>query len=140
MGIAMERQRDDKGRFIKGNKEGHRFQKGVVTNPMGRPPMLCNVMKNLPQDAREKVHDALWTAISQPDVKTAKEFLEKSAEDMPECGFVLQLAVKTLMGSKGWFALMDICDRLFGKPRQIAEIEGNFNLTPPPIIIEGEEE
>jgi hypothetical protein len=136
----MERQRNEKGQFIKGNKEGHRFKKGEVTNPKGRTPLLCNMLKNVPQDAREKVHDALWTAISQPDVKSAQAYLQKAAEELPECGFVLQLAVKTLMGNKGWFALMDICDRLFGKPRQIAEIEGNFNLTPPPIIIEGEEE
>ena len=136
----MERERDSKGRFTKGNKEGHRFKKGEVPNPTGRPPLMCNALKNLPQDARDKVHDALWTAISQPDVKSAQAYLQKAAEELPECGFVLQLAVKTLMGNKGWFALMDICDRLFGKPRQIAEIEGNFNLTPPPIIIEGEEE
>lgn len=31
-------------------------------------------------------------------------------------------------------------DRMAGKPRQSAEIEGNLNLTPPPIIIEGEDE
>jgi hypothetical protein len=138
----MERVRDEKGRFIKGvggGSEASRFKAGN-TYGQGRPPLLCNVMKNLPQDAREKVHDALWTAISHPDVKSAQAYLQKAAEELPECGFVLQLAVKTLMGSKGWFALMDICDRLFGKPRQIAEIEGNFNLTPPPIIIEGEEE
>lgn len=136
----MERQRNEKGQFVKGNKEGHRFKKGEVTNPQGRPPLLCNMLKNVPQDAREKVHDALWTAISQPDVKSAQAYLQKATEELPECGFVLQLAVKTLMGNKGWFALMDICDRLFGKPRQIAEIEGNFNIAPPPIIIEGEEE
>ena len=136
----MEGERDSKGRFTKGNKEGHRFKKGEVPNPTGRPPLMCNALKNLPQAARDKVHDALWTAISQPDVKSAQAYLQKAAEELPECGFVLQLAVKTLMGNKGWFALMDICDRLFGKPRQIAEIEGNFNLTPPPIIIEGEEE
>lgn len=31
-------------------------------------------------------------------------------------------------------------DRVAGKPRQVAEIDGNFNLTPPPIIIEGADE
>lgn len=31
-------------------------------------------------------------------------------------------------------------DRLAGKPRQVAEIDGNFNITPPPIIIEAGEE
>jgi hypothetical protein len=136
----MERQRDKRGRFQKGNTEGRKFKAGDIGNPAGRPPLLCNALKNIPQDAREKVHDALWTAISQPDVKSAQVYLQKAAEDMPECGFVLQLAVKTLMGNKGWFALMDICDRLFGKPRQITEVEGNFNIAPPPIIIEGEDE
>jgi hypothetical protein len=44
------------------------------------------------------------------------------------------------MGNRGWFALMDIYDRLFGKPRQTTEIDGTFNITPPPIIIEGEDD
>ena len=135
----MAAQRDNKGRFVKGNTIGNRYQKGNAGSA-GRPPFLCNALKKIPADAREKVHDALWTAISQPDIKAASEYLQKTAEELPECGFVLQLAVKTLAGKQGWFALMDICDRLFGKPRQIAEVEGNFNLTPPPIIIEGEDE
>lgn len=132
------RQRNDKGQFVKGNINA--FVTGQSGNPNGRPPLLCNALKNLPADAKEKVHDVLWTAISQKDIKTASAYLQKTADELPECGFILQLAIKTLAGPKGWFALMDICDRLFGKPRQIAEIEGNFNLTPPPIIIEGEDE
>ena len=78
----------------------------------------------------------LWTAISQKDVRSAKEFLERCADELPECGFALQIAVKALMGNKGWDALMDIYDRLWGRPRQTTEIDGTFNLTPPPIIIE----
>ena len=136
----MAQQRDNKGRFVKGNKEGNRFAEGQSGNPAGRPPLLCNVLKNLPADAQEKAYSALWTAMSQPDVKSAKEFLEKSAAELPECGFALQVAVKALMGNRGWFALMDIYDRLFGKPRQTTEIDGTFNITPPPIIIEGEDD
>ena len=136
----MERRRNERGQFVKGNNEGHRWEKGKSGNPNGRTPRMESALKNIPADAREKVHDALWTAISQPDIKAATAYLQKTAEELPECGFVLQLAVKTLAGNKGWFAFTDICDRLFGKPRQIAEIEGNFNLTPPPIIIEGEDE
>jgi hypothetical protein len=136
----MAQQGDEKGRFVKGNKEGHRFKVGESGNPNGRPPLLCNVLKNLPADAQEKEYSALWTAMSQPDVKSAKEFLEKSAEELPECGFALQVAVKALMGNRGWLALMDIYDRLFGKPRQTTEIDGTFNITPPPIIIEGEDD
>jgi hypothetical protein len=137
----MEKRRNEKGQFVKGNNEGHRWEKGKSGNPNGRVPKMQSALKNIPADAKEKVHDALWTAISQPDIKTATAYLMKTAEELPECGFVLQLAIKSLNNEiRGWFALMDICDRLFGKPRQIAEIEGNFNLTPPPIIIEGEEE
>lgn len=132
----MAQQRDNKGRFVKGNKEGNRFAEGQSGNPAGRPPLLCNVLKNLPADAREQVMSALWTAISQNDVRSAKRFLEMKTDELPECGFALQVAVKELMSNKGWFALMDICDRLWGKPRQTTEIDGTFNLTPPPIIIE----
>lgn len=136
----MAQQRDSKGRFVKGNKEGNRYKEGQSGNPAGRPPLLCNVLKNLPPDAQEQAMSVLWTAISQKDVRTAKEFLEKSAAELPECGFALQIAVKALMGNRGWFALMDIYDRLFGKPRQTTEIDGTFNITPPPIIIEGEDD
>jgi hypothetical protein len=101
---------------------------------------MATTFKNTSPDAREKVYDALWTAISQKDIKPPSAYLQKTAAELPACGFVLQLADKSLAGSKGWWALMDICDRLFGKPRQITELEGNFQLTPPPIIIEGEDE
>lgn len=136
----MAQQRDNKGRFVKGNSEGRKFKQGEVANPTGRPPLLCNVLKSMPPEAQEMAMSALWTAISQKDVRSAKEYLEKSAAELPECGFALQVAVKALMGNRGWFALMDIYDRLFGKPRQTTEIDGTFNITPPPIIIEGEDD
>ena len=132
----MAQQRDNKGRFAKGNNIGPRFKPGEVTNPAGRTPLFCNVLKNMPAEAQEMAMSALWTAISQKDVRSAKEYLEKTAEELPECGFALQIAVKALMGNKGWDAMMDIYDRLFGRPRQTTEIDGTFNLTPPPIIIE----
>lgn len=136
----MAQDRDSRGRFVKGNKQGNRFKGGESGNPAGRPPLLCNVLKSLPADAQEQAMSVLWTAISQKDVKSAREFLEKCADDLPECGFALQVAIKALMGKQGWYALMDIYDRLWGKPRQTTEIDGTFNLTPPPIIIEGEDE
>jgi hypothetical protein len=53
---------------------------------------------------------------------------------------VLQVCLRALLGKNGFTALMDICDRLFGKPKQLTEIEGGLNLTPPAVIIEGEED
>ena len=134
----MAQQRDEKGRFVKGSSgnAATQFKAGQSGNPAGRQPFLCNVLKSMPAEAQEMAMSALWTAISQKDVRSAKEYLEKTAEELPECGFALQIAVKALMGNQGWYALMDIYDRLFGKPRQTTEIDGTFNLTPPPIIIE----
>lgn len=133
----MAQQRDDKGRFVKGTSgnAATQFKAGQSGNPAGRQPFLCNVLK-MPPEAQEMAMSALWTAISQKDVRSAKEYLEKTAEELPECGFALQIAVKALMGNKGWDAMMDIFDRLWGRPRQTTEIDGTFNLTPPPIIIE----
>lgn len=133
----MER---DKGRFVKGNQEGKKFKPGEVTNPAGRPPLLCNVLKNLPPDAQKQAMDVLWTAISQRDTETAKKFLKKSAEELPECGFALQIAIRALTSSQGWYALMDIYDRLWGKPKQTAELENHVNINPPAIIIKGEDD
>lgn len=134
----MAQQRDEKGRFVKGSSgnAATQFKAGQSGNPAGRQPFLCNVLKSMPAEAQEMAMSALWTAISQKDVRSAKEYLEKCADELPECGFALQIAVKALMGNKGWDALMDIYDRLFGRPRQTTEIDGTFNLTPPPIIIE----
>lgn len=111
-------ERDAKGRFIKGNTEGHRFKKGEVTNPHGRPPLIMNVLEDMPKDAQLKIYNVLWAAIKTRDVKEATEILNKGAEELPECGFALQICIRALMGKQGFLALMDICDRLFGKPRQ----------------------
>ena len=129
-------ERDSKGRFIKGNKEGQKFQQGNS----GRPQLPVNAIKALPKDAREKVYGVLWTAISMNNVKEAQSYIEDQAKELPECGFVLQVCLRALLGKNGFTALMDICDRLFGKPKQLTEIEGGLNLTPPAVIIEGEED
>jgi hypothetical protein len=94
----------------------------------------------MPKDAKAIIYDVLWTAMAQPDINEAKKYLDMKASELPEGGFILQLTAKSLMGKNGWQAFMDICDRLFGKPKQTTEIEGGLNLTPPAIIIEGEED
>lgn len=132
--------RDSNGRFTKGNKIGPRYRPGKSGNPAGQSPHFHTVFKRLSKEAQEQVLGVLWTAISQPDLKSIQAFLEMKAPELPECGFVLQLAARHLTGKNGWAVFMDICDRLFGKPKQITELEGGLNLTPPPIIIEGEED
>ncbi len=108
--------------FKKGNDIGKatQFQKG--NRKGGRKPNPARLIKELPKDAQMKVYDRLHTAIALGSVKEAAEYLKKEADELGEYGFILQLAVKSLMGKNGWFVLMDICDRLFGKPRMTAEI------------------
>jgi hypothetical protein len=57
---------------------------------------LANVIKEIPKDAQEKVYSVLWTAISMQNVKEASQYISKEADGMPECGFVLQIAIRAL--------------------------------------------
>lgn len=88
----------------------------------GRYPTIANSIKAIPDDAKEKVYAVLWTAISMPNVKEASKYISKEADNLPECGFVLQVALRELQGKNGFRALMDILDRLFGKPKTNAEV------------------
>ena len=118
----MDDNRDSKGRFTKGNRLGNRFQPGVVNGP-GRPMLPCNAIKGLPKDAQEKVYNVLWSAIAMTNVKEAQAYIEDQAKELPECGFVLQVCIRALLGKNGFLALMDICDRLFGKPPQAHKVD-----------------
>ena len=88
----------------------------------GRYPTIANSIKAIPEDAQKKVYAVLWTAISMPNVKEASKYISKEADNLPECGFVLQIALRELQGKNGFKALMDILDRLFGKPKTNAEV------------------
>ena len=116
--------------FKKGNNIGPRFQIGVSGNPAGRPRNLDKAIKGIPKEAREKVYCVLNHALMLPNVKEAQAYLEQQAGEFGQYGFLLQLAIKQLMSKNGWFTASDILDRLFGKPRQQAEIkmEGSASL------------
>lgn len=97
-------------------------KKGEVRNPKGYPPgkpkRLVTVLKGLPEDIQEKVYGILAYSLTLPDETAAKVFLECKQGELGQYGFVMQIAIKQLTKEGwGWNALMDIMDRLFGKPK-----------------------
>lgn len=99
------------------------MKKGDPARSPGRPPKLANKIKTLPKDIQEKVYGILAYALTLEDETAARKFLECKEGELGRYGFVLQIAIKQLT-KEGWGfgALMDILDRLFGKPRQSAEV------------------
>lgn len=103
---------------------------GETHNPHGRPPKLKNAIKKLPKDMQEKVMGVLAFALTLPDTNSAKKYLEYQSGELGEFGFVLQVAIKQLT-KEGWGfnAMMDILDRLYGKPRISAEVQHSGGIT-----------
>lgn len=109
------------------------LKKGVHINNQpnahqGRTPSLDKVIQSIPEDAQKKVYAALWMAISMPNVKEASRYISKEADNLPECGFVLQIALRELQGKNGFKALIDILDRLFGKPKSSTDVTLGGNV------------
>ena len=103
---------------------------GETHNPHGRPPKLKNAIKKLPKDMQEKVMGVLAFALTLPDTNSAKKYQEYQSGELGEFGFVLQVAIKQLT-KEGWGfnAMMDIMDRLYGKPRISAEVQHSGGIT-----------
>ena len=112
---------------------------GETHNPNGRPKKLVNVIKKIPKDMQEKVYDVLAFALTLPDETSAKKYLESQQGELGQYGFVLQIAIKQLLKDGwGWNALMDIMDRLYGKPKMSADITATGDgLT---IVVKSQEE
>ena len=118
------------GGNMAGLKSNHRAEEnlrpckpGETHNPNGRPKKLVNVIKKIPKDMQEKVYDVLAFALTLPDETSAKKYLESRQGELGQYGFVLQIAIKQLLKEGwGWSALMDIMDRLYGKPKMSADI------------------
>ena len=102
----------------------------------GRKPKL----KSIPADARDKVMEALFHALTLPDQRTAMEYLKKEAKDLPEFGYLIQVYAKGMMGKNGYLYVSDLLDRLFGKPKQVADITADIGLGDPPVIVFGNSE
>lgn len=103
------------------------FQSGKSGNPAGRPPSFRNFMKKLPKDAQAKAMDVLWTALQMQSYEQAQKYLKDKEAELPECGFMFQVVLRGLMGKDGAWVLGSILDRLFGRPRQQAEVKHTGN-------------
>ena len=106
------------GKFEKGNKVGHRFSSEDQPGNAGRKPKL----KSIPKDAQERVFAALYHALTLESGEAASMFLRKVAADLPECGFLIQVYAKGLMGKNALSYASDILDRLFGKAKQVTDM------------------
>lgn len=95
---------------------------GEVRNPYGRPRKLAKAIKSIPKDAQERIYAILYTALSFKNVKEATDYIREQESTDLKYGFILQIAIKALAGKNGFQALMEILDRLFGKPRISAEV------------------
>lgn len=103
---------------------------GETHNPNGRPRKLVSAIKSIPKDMQEKVYAVLAYALTLPDMASAKKYLQCQEGELGKYGFVLQIAVKQLCKEGwGWNALMDIMDRLYGKPRISAEVAHTGGIT-----------
>lgn len=103
---------------------------GETHNPNGRPQKLVTAIKSLPKDMQEQVYGVLAFALTLPDMESAKKYLECKQGQLGKYGIVLQVAIKQL-NKEGWGfnAMMDIMDRLYGKPRISAEVQHSGGIT-----------
>ena len=103
---------------------------GETHNPNGRPKKMQTAIKGLPRDMQEKVYGVLAFALTLPDEASAKAYLKQQEGELGKYGFVLQIAIKQLL-KDGWgfSALMDILDRLYGKPRISAEVQHSGGIS-----------
>ena len=103
---------------------------GETHNPNGKPKRLATAIKGLPKDMQEKVYGVLAFALTLPDERSAKAYLDQQSGELGKYGFVLQIAIRQLCKDGwGWNAMMDILDRLYGKPRISAEVAHTGGIT-----------
>lgn len=114
------------GRYKKGESgnKATQFSKERQPASNGRPKKLVNAIKDLPPHMMEDIHGILGYALTLESEAEAKRYLEAKAEELGQYGFLMQIAIRQLSNKNyGWGAAMDILDRLFGKPRQSAEVK-----------------
>lgn len=112
------------------------FRPGQSGNPAGPRPSFRTFFKKLPKDAQAKAAEALWAALAMPNYEEAAKFLKEKEAELPECGFMFQVALRGLMGKDGAWVLGSLLDRLFGKPRQQAEVKHTGNAAGVQVVVQ----
>lgn len=100
-----------------------RIKKGEVRNPHGRPKKVDTAIKGIPKDAQQRIYNQLHAALACSTKAEAVELLKSHTTE--PYGFVFELAVYHLNGKSGWQTFTDILDRLFGRPKQVADVSLN---------------
>jgi hypothetical protein len=114
-------------------------KKGETHNPNGRPKKLVNAIKDLPPHMMEDIYGILSFALTLESEAEAKAYLKEKTGKLGQYGFLMQIAIHQLTNkSYGWGAAMDILDRLYGKPRQSAEVKHTGDSIN--IIVQSQEE
>lgn len=112
---------------------------GETHNPNGRPMLLSRAIKKIPKDMQTKVYAVLAHALTLPDEASAKQYLECQQGELGQYGFVLQIAIKNLLREGwGWTTLSDIMDRLYGKPKIVADVSASGEGVT--IVVKSQEE
>jgi hypothetical protein len=114
------------GRYKKGESGNKATQFSSERQPAknGRPKKLVNAIKDLPPHMMEDIYGILSFALTLKSEAEAKAYLEEQTGKLVQYGFLMQIAIRQLTSKGyGWGAAMDILDRLYGKPRQSAEVK-----------------
>lgn len=115
------------------------IKKGTSGNPAGRTPTLAGMIKSIPKDAQVRVYEVLHHALALPNVRAAEQYLKSDEVQagLADYGFLLQVAIRSLMGKQGWLTAVDILDRLFGRPKQAITGDLSVDMEEPPVIVFG---
>jgi len=68
-------------------------KKGETHNPNGRPKKIVTQIAAIPADAQLKTYAVLHEAIHADDKDEAAKILTRGADERPEYGLILQLAL-----------------------------------------------
>ena len=81
----------------------------------------------------------LDATLMMPDAQSAAAYLKDKQAELPECGFMFQVIIRGLMGKDGAWVLDAYLSRLFGKPRQEAEVKHTGNAGGVQVVVNSAE-